>query len=369
MRKTLKLATAILASNIRRLAFPYKLTLILTYRCNLRCQMCNIWQREARDELSLEEYDRFFSRNADFSWINLSGGEVFLRGDFTRIVDIIMDRCKALYLLDFPTNGVMTDLIVNGVEQILARGPKKLIVTVSLDGGEAVHEDLRGVKGSWEKSVRTFARLREMRSGRFEAYLGMTLTPRNFDKIQETLEAVRERIPDITADELHVNVAHQSEHYYENTGMARLSQRDIEEALHWYRAHRRRRLHPVAFVERVYQSRIGEFLATGKTPMPCKALSASCFIDPTGVVYPCSMDNLPLANLRDHDYDLRRIWNLPHVVRVRENIEKGHCAQCWTPCEAYQTILGNLTFRPSPAMTEKTDDAIAEVGRECGKGA
>ena len=225
------------------------------------------------------------------------------------------------------------------------------------------------MKGSWEKSVRTFARLREMRSGRFEAYLGMTLTPRNFDKIQETLEAVRGRIPNITADELHVNVAHQSEHYYENTGMASLSQRDIEESLHWYRAHRRRRLHPVAFVERVYQSRIGGFLATGRTPMPCKALSASCFIDPTGVVYPCSMDNLPLANLRDHDYDLRRIWNLPHVVRVRENIEKGHCAQCWTPCEAYQTILGNLIFRPSPARTEKTEDAVAEVGSECGKGA
>src|SRR4030067_3076433 len=114
VRKTLKLAAAILASNVRRLAFPYKLTLILTYRCNLRCQMCNIWQREAHGEMSVEEYDRFFSRNADFSCVNVSVGEVFLRGDFAGIADVIMDRCKSLYVLDFPTNGVMPDLIVGG---------------------------------------------------------------------------------------------------------------------------------------------------------------------------------------------------------------------------------------------------------------
>jgi len=36
------------------------------------------------------------------------------------------------------------------------------------------------------------------------------------------------------------------------------------------------------------------------------------------------------------------IWNLPRARQLQEEIWEYNCPQCWTPCEANQSILGNL---------------------------
>ena len=43
------LGRRILLSNFRRSPMPFKLTFILTYRCDCRCRMCNIWQRKVEN--------------------------------------------------------------------------------------------------------------------------------------------------------------------------------------------------------------------------------------------------------------------------------------------------------------------------------
>ena len=60
LRPYLRLAGNVLRSNGPRLAFPYKLTFVVTYRCNYRCETCNIWQRTPSNELTLEEIQGFF---------------------------------------------------------------------------------------------------------------------------------------------------------------------------------------------------------------------------------------------------------------------------------------------------------------------
>ena len=65
-------------------------------------------------------------------------------------------------------------------------------------------------------------------------------------------------------------------------------------------------------------------------------------MDPTGNVHPCSMWDRPLGNIRDHDYDLGKIWNAPASLEAVREIREKRCPHCWTPCEAYQSLLGNL---------------------------
>ena len=43
----------IISSNFARLAFPYKLTFAVTYRCNYTCKTCNIWQKDTKMSLRL----------------------------------------------------------------------------------------------------------------------------------------------------------------------------------------------------------------------------------------------------------------------------------------------------------------------------
>jgi len=76
--------------------------------------------------------------------------------------------------------------------------------------------------------------------------------------------------------------------------------------------------------------------------MPCHALRSSCFIDPWGRVFPCITYSRPVGNLRDTAMDLQPIWQGHEATRIQSEIWQGKCPQCWTACEAYQSILGNL---------------------------
>ena len=52
LKRLIGLGTRIALSNIQRSPMPFKLTFILTYRCDCRCQMCNIWQRKVENEMT-----------------------------------------------------------------------------------------------------------------------------------------------------------------------------------------------------------------------------------------------------------------------------------------------------------------------------
>ena len=55
--KLLHLSKNIAASNYGDLKDPYRMTFIVTYQCQLKCNMCNIWQRKIENELSQNPVD------------------------------------------------------------------------------------------------------------------------------------------------------------------------------------------------------------------------------------------------------------------------------------------------------------------------
>ena len=70
-------------------------------------------------------------------------------------------------------------------------------------------------------------------------------------------------------------------------------------------------------------SYLDEYLTTGRTPMPCHALRASCFIDPWGVVYPCISYSRPIGRLRETGMRLDPIWNALETKQLQREIWKG----------------------------------------------
>ncbi len=350
MQKITGLARKIILSNFRDLTIPYKLTYIITNKCQLKCSICNIWNNPPKNELTLDEIDGFFRKSNDFSWINLSGGEVFLREDFFDIVGAIYRSCRNLYLLDFPTNGFLTNRIKKTVEKILnSYKIPAVFVTVSLDGPPELHDRIRGVAGSWEKAVETFSLLKEIQKRSFKVFFGMTLQNKNMNSFEETFAAVKKRIKNVKYDDFHFNIAQYSEHYYGNTqnGPDLSNTKKLWATLEGAARHKNLSLaDPVQFLERRYQRLAKVYLDTGKSPVPCQALAGSCFLSPTGVVYPCSIYNKPIGNIRDFGYDIGNLYNAYAAKQTRREITQGRCPNCWTPCEAYQSILANL-LRPA----------------------
>jgi MoaA/NifB/PqqE/SkfB family radical SAM enzyme len=363
VRPYYQLAKRAAQANLGRLDFPFKLTFCLTFWCNYRCQTCNIWKMKPRDELTLDEIRRFFARSSRFLWVDLTGGEVTLRKDFIDICEAVVDGCPDLLLLHFPTNGYLTDKVVDAARALTTgragrRRPEKLIITVSTDGDEATNDAIRGIEGGWRQQLETFKALRTMPG--VDVVLGMTLSNANVDHFPTAFAAAQREVPDLRPDEFHVNIVHESPHYLGNTDLGLRSAVDREKlasAIEQYAHLRGLSRSPVGYLERTYLAQVRRYLETGRTPMRCHALSTSCFIDSWGNVFPCTIYDRKIGSLRNVDYDLARIWNTPEADALEREIFDYKCPQCWTPCEAYQSIMGNFVTRgwrplgpPAPAV-------------------
>lgn len=351
LRRLTHFASRIALSNMRELNLPYRLTYTVTNHCQARCAMCNIWQKPMQNELNLTEIEALFQHANHFSWINLSGGELFQRPDIQHIFRTIIHRSNKLYLLNFPTNGFQTGDIISTVDMILheTRLPR-LIVSVSIDGSQELHDKIRGIDGSWKNALETFRLLRLRRSSRFSVYLGHTLQATNLGRFDEMVASCNIELGGITPDDFHINLAHTSGHYYDNTDTEALP--DPELALREIERIATQRKHntvdPVTFIEQRYQRYSKHYLVHGKGVYLCQAAAASCFIDAAGIVYPCSVFDSPIGDLRMYDMNFKTLWLSEARKSIRRNIISNNCPGCWTPCEAYQTILANL-FEHNPS--------------------
>jgi MoaA/NifB/PqqE/SkfB family radical SAM enzyme len=348
VRRLALLAARALRSHFGTNPAPFKLTLICTWACDCRCRMCNIWSREKERPFSVDEVRAFLRRNPGLSWINLSGGEIFTRPDAVELVAAVAEEARDLYLLDFPTTGQNTERIVAGVRAALAAGVPRLLVTVSLDGAGEEHDEVRRIKGAWVRALATFRALRGIRRPGFGVFLGVTLSPFNRGALLRIVEAVRAEIPGVTERDFHVNLAQESAHYYGNTGMG-LADPSVLADMEEFLRRRGTGLHPVALLERMYQKRLRGFVETGRSPVPCRALRSSVYVSPTFEVYPCTMWDAPLGNLRDHDLALAPIWTSALAEERRTDVDAGRCPHCWTPCEAYPSLLAQV-LKPSSPM-------------------
>jgi hypothetical protein len=151
---------------------------------------------------------------------------------------------------------------------------------------------------------------------------------------------VRARIPGFSERDLHVNVATFSGHYYDNldAGVGRPS--SPRDAVRRVLAHRRGRPSPTDWLESRYLSLIPRHVATGRSPLPCRSLSTSVFVGPSGEVHPCTVYGRPLGNA--YTTPLPAILATAEAEDARRVIAQDLCPGCWSPCEAYQTILSSL---------------------------
>jgi radical SAM protein with 4Fe4S-binding SPASM domain len=125
-----------------------------TQRCNLHCKMCYQQRNIFADnkELTKEQIIDFFNRYPYLKKVTLIGGEIFMRHD---IIDIICDLDHSRDIV-LSTNGTLI-----GDSQIDKLRNCKHIFTIciSLDGPKEVHEIIRGVPGSYNKTVNTIKAL------------------------------------------------------------------------------------------------------------------------------------------------------------------------------------------------------------------
>lgn len=352
MNEKIKIIKSILLANIKNRF--YKLNFAVTSACNSRCKTCDVWQEYQRNpltvktDLSLEEIEKIFKNLPQgIAWLSLSGGEPFLRKDLVEITESAIKNLPSLSLISIPSNGLLTGLILKQTREILKLPIKNLYFNFSLDGPSKIHDKIRGVKGGYLKTWKTYQSILKLsqKEKKLHVNLETTISRFNLNYLEGFFKKLVKDDHKIT-----VTIAHTG-YLYKNLGkktdFTKLN--NDEEKLRSLIETIKRGLNPfspVGLVERIYLNKIFQFYRNPKgQPFPCRALKSSLALDAKGNITPCFMWGKILGNIRDFDYDLKRfIKEKGGLIReTKATIERQTCPNCWTPCEAYQAIIHFLS--------------------------
>ncbi len=328
---------------------PLKLNLNLTSRCNSRCKTCNIWTvyqhapEKVKDELTEKEIKRVLHQpGVPISWLALTGGEPFLRNDLEHLLLFIINECPSIQLLSIPSNGLDKKSIISCLAKIKDQKRLALYITFSLDGPPEVHDFIRGIKNTYHTTWDTYTEVRKLVAGNnhFRVGLETTISKYNADYVNAFLSQL------ITEQHrVIVTIAHNAQFYKnEEQGKMLPSEKSIiiktiVENLETSVSG----LSPENILRRVYLKNCIPYAEDSRTPLfTCSALHHSLTMDPYGNVFPCTMWGKQMGNIKDYNYNLMAFWNSAERVMVRKEITKGLCPHCWTPCEAYPTIIENF---------------------------
>ena len=337
---------------VRRPPTPTRLVLDVTRRCNLRCSMCRTWERAAGAELSVAEIGGIIDQLPGLCWLDVTGGEPFLRADAEALLVTIARRARALGVLHFPTNGWFEARVARACAAIRAARPDvEVIVTVSVDGPEAVHDRIRGRAGSFRRAIGTLRRLRALPG--VQVVVGTTISAENEAALPALETALRAEVPGFSAREHHFNWVQVSGHFFANEGATAPAA-----PAGLVRRHVARRGLPrglVDLMELVFLVN-REFVNRGEAAgVTCQALRSAAFVSPEGVLYPCHVYDRPLGDLRARGF--AELWQDEAVLRARAEIERLACGGCFTPCEAYPALAG----APGQTLRQTTRRALRLV--------
>ena len=319
-------------------SYPYYVNFNITNQCNSKCLSCGIWKfhlQRSREELSHVQVQNILMKLPEPLWLTLGGGEVYLREDLIEIAKSAWNCYPHLYGLGISTNGLLTDRIVNVTKDMLKQ-KQNLRVSVSIDGYDKLNDEIRGVSGSYTKSMNTYYQLKQLEEDHecFSTGVSYTISHYNVGKLQSFVEETG-IVPDIS-------LAHRGEPAFNNNmemdylvddSQIRSVMDDLDYLLKQYKV-----TDPRSILKRIFIKKLKNYLKDPKKMvLPCSALSASVFIDPFGVVFPCTVWSQPLGSLLD--YSFKELWKSDQAKYARELIKKEKCKICWSGCESTHTIL------------------------------
>lgn len=294
-------------------------TVIVTYRCNARCNMCSRYKRPSSpdEEISLDTIRKL----PPMYFTNITGGEPFIRTD---LKDIVRELYKKSDRIVISTNGFFTDRIIDLCEEFPNVG-----IRISIEGLEETNNAIRGLDDGFNRGYTTLKKLVEMHHP--DVGFGMTVQDANAKDLVPLYKL---------SDELNMEFAtaslHNSFYFVESNNIikdrpmvAKNFENLINELLKsnspkkWFRAY--------------FNHGLINYIYGQKRLLPCDMAFDTFFIDPYGDVMPCNgtKEKEVMGNLNEQSWD--ELWNCEQAEKVRKKVRSCN-RNCW--------MIGSV----SPAM-------------------
>jgi MoaA/NifB/PqqE/SkfB family radical SAM enzyme len=305
----------------------------VTFRCNAKCVMCFNWkQRDSQTlkDLTLDEIDSFTNTMGKIPDVTLGGGEPNLRTDLPEICDIFTKNNGTNFFV-MPTNGLLPDVIKKNAMTILEDKSRRLMVNLSIDGKESVHDKIRGVKGCFKKVMKTYGMLCELKKiygNRLIIGANTILCNYNEDHVSDFADFVRQEMPMI------VNHTFESIRGSFNNNIVQPPSPEKYSKI-------MKSVYPIppnnSILHSYYHKVALDVMREKRQTINCLAGYINPVIDSYGNVYLCEV--LPaVGNLRDSNYDFESVWNSVKANETRKMISAHKCS-CTHFCFQYFSIL------------------------------
>ena len=294
-------------------------TVIVTYRCNARCTMCNRYKAPSKpeEEISIETIKKL----PKMYFTNITGGEPFIREDLPEFVRELYKKSDRIVI---STNGFFTDRIIKLCEEFPNVG-----IRISIEGLEETNNKIRGLEDGFNKGYSTLKKLVEMKHP--DVGFGMTVQDANAKDLVPLYDLSNELNMEFATASLHnsfyfveaKNIIH------DRLMVAKEFEKLINKLLEsnspkkWFRAY--------------FNHGLINYIFGQKRLLPCDMAFDTFFIDPYGDVMPCNgtKEKEVMGNLNRQTWD--ELWNSEQAEKVRNKVR--HCdRQCW--------MIGSV----SPAM-------------------
>lgn len=293
---------------------PTDISIITTYRCPMRCQMCNIWQNPTKKEEEITAKDLKILPN--FKFVNITGGEPFVREDLGEIVELMFTKSPRIVI---STSGWFEDRVID-----IAKHFPNIGIRLSIEGMKAKNDELRGREGGFEKGVRTLRRLREM--GIKDVGFGITVSNHNSADMLELYELAKE------LDMEFATAAFHNSFYFHKYDNVITNKDEVTDNFMKLIEMQLREPHPKSWFRAYFNMGLINYINGGKRLLPCEAGTVNFFIDPWGEVYPCngleeSKWKKSMGNIRKAE-KFEDIWFSKEADEVRELVRT--CPKnCW----------------------------------------
>jgi radical SAM protein with 4Fe4S-binding SPASM domain len=149
----------------RKAPNPYYKTLhwSITGSCNLKCRHCYLSAPDKKyGDMTFAEITRMIDEmvEAGIMEVSITGGEPFVRKEIWDILALL--REKRIRISQIYTNGVLvSDAVLERLKEVLgpqAENGTQTEFSLSFDG-VGTHDDLRGIEGTEEKTIRAIERI------------------------------------------------------------------------------------------------------------------------------------------------------------------------------------------------------------------
>lgn len=270
--------------------------------------MCNTWMFPSKEseELDVKYYEKF----PNVKFLNITGGEPFLREELEDIVRIVKPKADRICI---STNGYFTERIV-----ALAEKNKDLGFRISLEGLPAANDELRGIEDGFDHGLRTLLQLRRM--GVKDIGFGITVSDRNAKDLMELYELAKGLDVEFATAAVHNGYYfHKDDNVITKKEEVSESFRELIRALfktrrpkNWFRAY--------------FNHGLINYVNGGKRLMPCEMGSDIFLLDPYGDIFPCNVLPESMGNIKNATFD--EIWNSPRAAEVRQ-MARNCGRNCW----------------------------------------